>query len=97
MISSKVTDDKERLYYLEQHMVEGTKPYHIVASCLYREDGYAEARRLLQKRYGQPSTLASSYMKRIEDQKPIGNDDSDALDSFAILLTSCKMHWKGAI
>ena len=33
-IESKVPDAKEKLYYQEQHMVEGSKPHHIVASCL---------------------------------------------------------------
>ena len=70
-IGSKVQDSKDKLYYLEQHMVEGSKPHHIVASCLYLEDGYEEAKRLLQRRYGQPSTLASSFLERIMGQTPI--------------------------
>lgn len=95
-IGSKVHDAQEKLYYLEQHMVQGSKPHHIVASCLYLENGYEEARRLLQKRYGQHGTLAASFLDKIQEQKQIRSDDSEALDRFAILLASCKNALEGS-
>ena len=89
-IGQKISDEAEKLYFLEQHMVPGSKAHHIVEGCLYLKDGYKEARRLLFKRYGQPNTLASAYLDKILQQKPIKGDDSDGLDRYSILLTSCR-------
>ena len=89
-IGQKISDEAEKLYFLEQHMVPGSKPHHIVEGCLYLKDGYKEARRLLFKRYGQPNALASAYLDKILQQKPIKGDDSDGLDRYSILLTSCR-------
>ena len=89
-IGNKISDEVEKLYYLEQHMVPGSKAHLIVSSCLYLTDGFQEAKRLLYKRYGQPATLASAYLDKISELKPIRTDDSNSLDHFAIVLSECK-------
>ena len=53
-IRSKATSSTDLLYYLNQHL-EGEPP-DLIQGCLYMspDEGYLEARRLLQKEYGDP-------------------------------------------
>ena len=89
-IASKLDNPDERLYYLEQYMIPGTKPHHIVSACLYLQEGYDEARRLLDRRYGQPSTVSAAFISRLESHPQVRGDDVQGLDSFGILLTKCR-------
>ncbi|XP_043246524.1 uncharacterized protein LOC122394039 [Amphibalanus amphitrite] len=89
-IASKLDDPDEKLYYLEQYMVPGTKPHHIVSACMYLQEGYDEARRLLDSRYGRPSTVSAAFIARLENHSQIRADDVQGLDSFGILLTKCR-------
>ena len=90
LIGSKLTDDDERLFYLEQHTCG--KPRDIVKSCLHMEKkrGYMEARRLLDKRYGQKEKIVTAYIKKIMDWPKIEANNVDNLDEFAIVLRTCK-------
>ena len=89
-IVSKLDCKQEKLYYLEQHMIPGSKPHAIVTSCMYLEDGYQQAIGMLNKRYGQPSNIAAAFMDRINSFNTIKANDVEALDRFALLLLSCK-------
>ena len=89
-IASKLDNPDEKLYYLEQYMVPGTKPHHIVSACIYLQEGYDEARRLLDRRYGQASTVSAAFISRLESYSQIRSDDVQGLDSFGILLTKCR-------
>ena len=64
-ILSKTDDDEERLYYLDQ-MTSG-KPNDIVKTCLHLPpgEGYREARRLLDKRYGDKSQVTTTLVTKI--------------------------------
>ena len=52
LIGNKVTDEDEKLYYLEQYTTG--QPREIVKGCLHMpaKRGYKEARRLIETRYG---------------------------------------------
>ena len=89
-IASKLDDDSEKLHYLEQYLVFGSKPHTIVASCMYLDDGYRQAMQILRKRYGQPSTIAAAFMERINDESQMEYEDGEELDKFALILISCK-------
>ena len=89
-IASKLDSEQEKLHYLEQNTVPGSKPHAIVTSCIYLEDGYEQALSMLRKRYGQPSNIAAAFMDRINSFSPIKANDVEALDRFALLLLSCK-------
>ena len=89
-IASKLEDDSEKLHYLEQNLVSGSKPHTIVASCMYIEDGYEQAMQILRKRYGQPSTIAAAFMDKINDEERMEFGNGEDLDKFALLLMSCK-------
>ena len=61
-IASKTDDPDERLYYLQTY-VRG-KPLDIIRGCMHMPDGsgYLEARRLLEKRYGDPDSVSAVFV-----------------------------------
>ena len=54
-----------------------------------KEEGYTEARRLLQEHYGQNYKIAAAHIKRLVDGQTIRIDDGPALQQFSIQLTCC--------
>ena len=66
-VQSRVTNSADRLYYLDQHLVG--EPKELISGCLHIEpdEGYKEARRLLQKEYGDPYKVSTAYMKRLTE------------------------------
>ncbi|KAK3886574.1 hypothetical protein Pcinc_009223 [Petrolisthes cinctipes] len=90
VISKKLTNDEEKLYYLEQYTTG--KPRDIVRACLHMPPGvgYEEARRLLEKRYGDRERIVAAYVDKILDWPHLKVDDIDGLDQFSVMLISCK-------
>lgn len=90
IISSKLASEEEKLFYLEQY-TKG-KPQEIVRACLHMSPGvgYQEARRLLNKRYGDTERIAASYVNKILEWPSLKADDVEGLDQFSIMLMSCK-------
>ena len=64
-IRSKATTSSDLLYYLNEHL-EG-EPADLIQGCLHMapEAGYTEARRLLQKEYGDPYKISTAYRNKI--------------------------------
>ena len=85
-IASRLTNEEEKLQYLLQYTAD--KPREIVSTCLYLppEHGYEEARRLLDRRYGNFAQMAVSLVERILEYPIIKSEDVEGLDSFAIHL-----------
>ena len=56
-VQSGVTNNPDRIYYLDQQLIRG--PKELINRCLHIEadEGYEEARRLLQKEYGDPYSI----------------------------------------
>ena len=90
MIEAKTTSYSARLYYLVQYTAGDVQ--ELMRSCLAMdsEKGYREARKLLTKRYGQPYRIASACVERVINGPAIKSEDGAALQSFSVLLTSCK-------
>ena len=90
IIGSQSVEDGEKLHYLEQYT--SGRPNEIVRSCLYMDSdrGYREARKLLEKRYGDPHLVGTAYVEKVLNWKEIGKDDVKGLDEFAVMLTSCR-------
>ena len=90
LISDKLTDEEEKLYYLEQYTTGS--PREIVRACLHMDpsEGYKEARRLLERRYGDSERIATAYVNKVLEWKNIKADDVSSLDEFSIMLTNCK-------
>ena len=90
MIEAKTASPSSRLYYLVQYTAGDVQ--ELMRSCLAMDSdrGYQEARKLLAKRYGQPYKIASAYVDRVTNGSAIKAEDGTALQSFSVLLTSCK-------
>ena len=88
-IVSRTTDNDELLHYLEQLTVG--KPRQIVRSCMYlSEGGYAEARKLLDQRYGSSHRVVDAYVQRLNDWGRISPGDVEELDRLTLYLTEIK-------
>ena len=93
-VQSRVTNSADRLYYLDQHL-KG-EPKELISGCLHIEpdEGYKEARRLLQREYGDPYKVSTAYMKRLTEWPPLKYDDEPALKSLYIFLSKCNCAMK---
>ena len=89
LIGNKVTDEDEKLYYLEQYTTG--QPREIVKGCLHMpaKRGYKEARRLIETRYGNEHRMAARSVDRILNWLTVKVDDIDAMDDFSIALRTC--------
>ena len=90
LIEANTDSNSARLYYLIQYTQGDVK--ELMKSCLWMkgEEGFAEARRLLKRRYGQDYKIAASYVDRVTTGPMIKSENAAALQRFSILLTSCK-------
>ena len=88
-IESRTSDQDELLHYLEQLTVG--KPKQIVRSCMFLGDqGYTEARRLLDQRYGSPHKVVDAYIQRLNDWCKIPPGDVEELDRLTLYLVEIK-------
>ena len=87
-IESRTSNNADRLYFLDQ-LLEG-EAKDVIGGCLHMEPflGYIEAKSILQREYGDPYKVATSYTKKVLSW-PIIKHDSD-LKCFSIFLTKCR-------
>ena len=86
-VGSRTDEEEEKLLYLIQYC-RGV-PKDLVKSCVHMpENGYKQARKLLEKRYGRNSEMVNKYVEKILDWPAMKATDYDKLDQFAILLLS---------
>ena len=88
-IRTKATTSSDLLYYLNQHLQD--EPADLIQGCLLMspDEGYSEARRLLQMEYGDPYKISTSYLSKILQWSPVRFDDSQGLKPLSIFLTKC--------
>ena len=54
------------------------------------DEGYQEAPKLVNARYGQSYKIVSAYVSRVTNGPPITHEGGQALQKFSTLLMSCK-------
>ena len=88
-VQSKVISSADRLYYLDQHLIG--EPKELIGGCLHiaPDEGYPEARRLLEKEYGDAYKVSTAYMQKLLSWPVLKYDDGPALKRFSIFLTKC--------
>ena len=88
-IGSKHISDQDKLSYLQQY-TEG-QPHEIVRGCLLMppDKGYQEARRLLQKRYGNEENISAAHIERLLAWPNIKADNIGSLQNFAVAMMVC--------
>ncbi len=84
-----VATDADKLYYLEQ-LLEG-EAKDCIGGCLYMtpEEGYNEARDLLDKEYGDSFKVSTAYVNTLLNWPPIKRDISSSLKKLSIYLIKC--------
>ena len=90
VIAQYTTSPAERLIYLCQYLVG--EPKEVVASCMFLdgETGYTEARRLLEKYYGDPMKVMMCLVDELLSLPTVGDEDYDGLRRFSMVLNKCK-------
>ena len=81
-IQSKVTCNADRLYYLDQRLLG--EPKDLISGCLHIEpdEGYVEARKLLEKEYGGPYKISHAFMQKLSTWPIIKYDHGPGLKRF---------------
>ena len=96
VVESKCEDDDEKFFYLEQCTKD--RPRQLVKSCK-RSDastGYQEARRLLDREYGNDYKIANIFLQKIKNWDLIKSEDGEALNDFSLYLQTC-LNYMGSI
>ena len=88
-IEDKTDNYEDRLYFLEQYTVG--QPKELVRSCFHMDapSGYAEAKRLLKRHFGDDFKITTAYMEKALNWNAIRPDDRNAFHSYALYLRSC--------
>ncbi len=89
-IECKTDNEKDMLYYLEQYTAG--EPQELVRSCEYKPSsrGFTEAKRLLQRHYGDELIIARAYIDKALKWPQIKSDDGKALSAYALFLIGCR-------
>ncbi|XP_064079414.1 uncharacterized protein LOC135196490 [Macrobrachium nipponense] len=90
IFSSQLTNDKERLRYLDLYTTG--RPNEIVAACLHLDasEGYRQARKLLEERYGNLEQIATAYVDKVIKWKDMGENNAEDFDEYAVMLKTCR-------
>ena len=88
-IAKRTEDCAERLHFLDQY-TDG-KPNTIVRSYMHIDPakGYAEARKALDRKYGDDYKISKAYVETLLTWPAIRATDIDGLEDFAIKLRGC--------
>ena len=89
-VDSKIDGMKDKLYYLEQYT--SGEPQELVRSCehMSSDRAYNEARRLLQRHYGDELKIANAYLDKALKWPQIKSEDGKALRAYALFLVGCR-------
>ena len=83
LVEAKTTNGTERLHYLEQYTSGEVR--ELVRSCHFMAPnaGFVQAKRLLQKRYGDQYRIASAYVEKALNWPEIKHNDATALHRYS--------------
>ncbi|CAB4017958.1 Hypothetical predicted protein, partial [Paramuricea clavata] len=86
---NKLNSNSDRLRYLDQYLEGEAK--ELVKGCHYMDPdiGYAEARRLIDEKYGDPYNISNAFIKKMTEWPMLKPGDDDGLNRFSTFLTQC--------
>lgn len=89
-VASRTSSDRDKLFYLDQHLIG--EPKTLINSCFYLgdDDGYPAARALLDSEYGDPYKAAMTFLSQLNMWPVIMVDDCIALRDYSLFLTRCQ-------
>ena len=86
-VETKIDDPKGRLTRLLKYLSGEAKELVKGCICLSADEGYKEARRLLDKHYGDPVRIVSAYRKELKERPQLkAHDGQDFRKFFCFLL-----------
>ena len=90
LIESKVDNSSELLHFLDQHT--SWKAKELIKGCLQMNggDSYKEARRLLNKHFGDPYKIASAYIAKLSNWPAVRPNEGTGLQEFSIALEQAR-------
>ena len=90
IISDNVASDKDRLYFLAKYTTG--KAHEVIKEFLAvnSENAYREARKLLDRRFGNPVYVAEACKSRLRNWPQIKDGDSANLQAFSDFLIRCQ-------
>ena len=94
LIECRVTDPKQRLYYLNQHTAGDAKESIKGLITLDSTDSYEKARKVLKERFGHPYRVAKVYMEKLNSWPAIREGDGASLQQFSDFLVLCEQAMK---
>ena len=89
-VASKLTSSIDKLFYLDNSLLGDAKD--LISGCLdiNPDEGYLEARNLLEKEYGDPYKIGMVYLQKIQKWDALKADDCIGLKRFSVFLSKCK-------
>ena len=90
----RVSDPKQRLYYLSQFTSGDAKESIQGLINLDHPDSYGKARQVLKERFGHPYRVAQAYKDKLNAWPPIKEGDGARLQQFADFLVLCEQAMK---
>lgn len=90
LIECRVSDPKQRLYYLSQFTSGNAKESIQGLITLDSLDSYDKARKVLKERFGRPYRIAQAYKDKLNAWPPIREGDGVSFQQFADFLVLCK-------
>ena len=94
IIAANVAADKDRLFYLENY-TSGKANEAIRGFLATNSDtAYAEARKLLDQRFGNPVIVAENFKTKLRNWRHISDGDSKSLQEFSDFLVRCEESMK---
>ena len=94
LIECRVSDPKQRLYYLSQFTSGDAKESIQGLINLDHPDSYGKARQVLKERFGHPYRVAQAYKDKLNAWPPIKEGDGTRLQQFADFLVLCEQAMK---
>ena len=94
LIECRVSDSKQRLYYLSQFTSGDAKESIQGLITLNSPDSYDKARKVLKERFGHPYRVAQAYKDKLNAWPPIREGDGVRFQQFADFLVLCEQAMK---
>jgi hypothetical protein len=88
-VAIRSSSNADKLYYLDQHLVG--EPKDLIGGCFHLDSdtGYSEARKLLDKEYGDLYKISMMYLSKITEWPVIKADDNVGLKKLSLFLVNC--------
>ncbi|XP_041484654.1 uncharacterized protein LOC121431209 [Lytechinus variegatus] len=90
-VACRIKDERTKLMYLTQFCVGKAKEAIECCGLMNPKDGYKQARKILQKQFGQPHIITESLVRNVVNRPQVKPNDSNALSDLAREMRRCQI------